>query len=97
MVTCIHLCYTTVVWRYGEMHPATQRQKTEAVALMTPEQVAASPYFHCPALDSFECTADLSDSCGWRIGSADVGNGLETHQPPPEPRPALSSQPAPLR
>jgi len=82
------------LWRDAPCNP---KAKTEAVALMTPEQVAASPYFHCPALDSFECTADLSDSCGWRIGSADVGNGLETHQPPPEPRPTLSSQPAPLR
>ena len=71
--------------------------KTEAVTLMTREKVAKSPYFHRPALDPFECTADLSDSCGWRIGSADMDIGLETRRPPPKPRPALSSQPAPLR
>jgi hypothetical protein len=43
--------------------------KTEAVTLMTPEKVADRPslHFHHPALDSFECTADLSDS---RVGAS---------------------------
>ena len=71
------------LWRDAPCNP---KAKTEAVALMTREQVAASPYFHRLALDPFECTADLSDSCGWRIGSADVDNRLETRRPPPKPR-----------
>jgi len=61
----------------------------EVMTLMTPEQVAASPYVRRSALDPFRCTADLSDRCGWRIGSADVDNGLDTRPPPRELRPAL--------
>jgi len=61
------------------------KSKTEAVTL-TPEIGADRPShrFHRPALDPFECTADLD-------------NGLDTRSPPHEPRSALSSQPAPLR
>lgn len=74
--------------------------KLKAVTLMTPEEVAGRLKVSIFTVRRWIHQGDLPAyriGRGWRIGSADLDQWLETHRRPHEPELAQSSQPAPLR